>query len=112
MPNRDRLGTARDNEIVLGIRPEHLHVPATAPPGSPAMDMKIDVVEHMGDHQYVYLRADGVNGAIIMKAPGMVDLDLGQIAKIHIDTSRAHVFEGRTEHASNITLPTGFAQQQ
>ncbi|MBN8526009.1 MAG: sn-glycerol-3-phosphate ABC transporter ATP-binding protein UgpC [Planctomycetes bacterium] len=112
MPNRDNLGKARDSEIVMGIRPENLHVAANAPAGSPSMDMKIDVVEHMGDHQYVYLRADGLPDTIIMKAPGAVELAVGQVARIHLDTTRAHIFQGRGEHAPNITLPPGFPQQQ
>ena len=112
MANRDNLGRAKEGGIVLGIRPEHLHTAATAPAGSPSVPMRIDVVEHMGDHQYVYLRAEGLKDAMIMKAPGMIQLTVGESAPIHIDTGHAHVFQGAGEHAPNITLPQGFPQQQ
>jgi multiple sugar transport system ATP-binding protein len=112
MPNRDNLAKVKDGEIILGIRPEHLHTSVTAPAGSPSVQMRIDVVEHMGDHQYVYLRAEGLSDTVIMKAPGMLQLAVGESATIHIDTTHAHVFQGRGEHAPNITLPAGFPQQQ
>jgi multiple sugar transport system ATP-binding protein len=112
MPNRDNLAHAKDSEIILGIRPEHLHTAVTAPADSPSVQMRIDVVEHMGDHQYVYLRAEGLSDTVIMKAPGMLQLAVGESAAIHIDTTHAHIFQGRGEHAPNITLPKGFPQQQ
>jgi multiple sugar transport system ATP-binding protein len=111
MPHRDRLPGARDKEIVLGVRPEHLHPAASAPAGSPSVPMKVDVVEHMGDHQYVYLKTEKLS-TVIMKAPGKVDLRAGTEIPVHIDTVHAHVFTDRSEHAENITLPPGFLRQQ
>ncbi len=111
MPNREQLGKAGGKEIVLGVRPEHLHPAASAPAGSPSVQMKVDVVEHMGDHQYVYLQADKLD-TVIMKAPGSVELHAGSVIPVHIDTAHAHVFADRSEHAPNLTLPAGFKQQQ
>jgi multiple sugar transport system ATP-binding protein len=111
MANRDMLGKAGGKEIVLGVRPEHLHPAASAPAGSPSVQMKVDVVEHMGDHQYVYLQADKLD-TVIMKAPGSIELHAGNVIPVHIDTTHAHVFADRGEHAPNLTLPAGFKQQQ
>jgi multiple sugar transport system ATP-binding protein len=111
MPNRERLGGVRAKEVVLGVRPEHLHPPASAPAGSPSITMKVDVVEHMGDHQYVYLKADRLD-TVIMKAPGAVEILAGSEIPVHIDTVHAHVFADRSEHAPNLTLPAGFGRQQ
>ena len=85
---------------------------ATAPAGSPSVPMRIDVVEHMGDHQYVYLRVAGVDEAVIMKAPPHVRFARDEVVPVQLDTTSAHVFADTTEHARNLTLPKGFAQQQ
>jgi ABC-type sugar transport system ATPase subunit len=111
MPHREQLANVRDKEVVLGIRPEHLHATARAPAGSPSMNMTIDVVEHMGDHQYVYLKTPQHSTAI-MKAPGTVDVRAGIEIAVHIDTTHAHIFADRSDHAANITLPSGFQRQQ
>ena len=110
MANRDRLSMARGAEVVLGVRPEHLHPAASAPPGSPSLPMKVDVVEHMGDHQYVYLQAEQLD-TVIMKAPGSVEVRVGSVIPIHIDTTHAHIFADRSEHAQNLTLPPAFQRQ-
>ncbi len=116
MANQGRFIDHAGMDLVLGVRPEHLHAAGFGPaPGSPGLGTlrcKIDVIEHMGDHQYVYLVGDGIDGTLIMKAPAEARLDPGQDLPIGLDTTRAHVFAGTDEHAENITLPAGFAQQQ
>ena len=99
-------------DVVLGIRPEHLHVAATAPAGSPAVAMDVDVVEHMGDHQYIYLKVAGLGTAVIMKAPAKVHVKHGERVQVHLDTAHAHIFADTGEHAQTITLPAGFKPQQ
>ena len=112
MANQEQFAAHAGKEVVLGIRPEHLHLAAHAPAGSPAIAMQVDVIEHMGDHQYVYLRAPGHEGSIIMKAPAHVRLQSGENIPVHLDTTQAHIFGDTSEHGRNITLPVGFAQQQ
>ncbi len=115
-----RLGMAEQGELqanagkqtVLGVRPEHLHPPGHGPAGADAVTMQVDVVEHMGDHQYVYLKVPGLSEAVIMKAPPEVRFAHDENVAVHLDTTRGHVFADGSEHARNITLPKGFAQQQ
>ena len=111
MPHRGELLRAPGREVVLGIRPEHLYAPSHAPAGSPSLPMRVDVVEHMGDHQYVYLAAEGLD-TVIMKAPGEIAIAPRTELQVHIDTTKAHVFADRGEHALNLTLPPGFVRQQ
>ena len=114
-----RLGMAEQGELagnagkptVLGIRPEHLHPPGHGPADTDAVSMQVDVVEHMGDHQYVYLRVAGVEEAVIMKAPPHVRFTRGESVPVQLDTKQAHVFADTSEHARNLTLPKGFQQQ-
>ena len=97
---------------VLGIRPEHLHTRATAPADASSLPMKVDVIEHMGDHQYVYLQAPGSKAALIMKAPASVTLTRGESLDIFLDTAKSHVFRDTSEHADCLSLPQGFLRQQ
>jgi len=110
MTHATRLGEAASS-CVLGIRPEHLHTRATAPADAPSLPMKVDVVEHMGDHQYVYLQAPGSKEALIMKAPASVTLTRGEALDVFLDTPKAHVFRDTSEHADCLSLPPGFQRQ-
>jgi multiple sugar transport system ATP-binding protein len=110
-PYVERLGEA-GKVAVLGMRPENLHTKHTAPAGSPSLPMKVDVVENMGDHQYVYLNTAGSEDTLIMKAPSTITLTHGEAIEIFLDTTRAHIFRDQSEHAPSLTLPPGFKQQQ
>ena len=110
--NQTQLANHTSADVVLGIRPEHMHPAATAPQGSSSIDMQVDVVEHMGDHQYVYLRAPGLVDNIIMKAPAKERFVPGTTAPVFFDSAHAHIFADTSEHAINITLPVGFQRQQ
>jgi ABC-type sugar transport system ATPase subunit len=112
MAEQGELAAAAGRPTVLGIRPEHLHPPGHGPAGSDAVSMQVEVVEHMGDHQYVYLRVSGVDETVIMKSPPHLRFAHHEIVPVQLDTTRAHVFADLTEHARNLTLPKGFAQQQ
>jgi ABC-type sugar transport system ATPase subunit len=89
-----------------------MHPAATAPQGSSSIDMQVDVVEHMGDHQYVYLRAPGLPDNIIMKAPAKERFATGANVPVFFDSAHAHIFADTSEHALNLTLPVGFQRQQ
>jgi multiple sugar transport system ATP-binding protein len=112
MRERDRLPEHLGREVVLGVRPEHLHAPQVAPPGCTVCQMRVDVIEHMGDHQYIYLRLEGSKEAVIMKAPPQVKAAPGDLMPVHLDTSAGHLFAGTHEHAANLTLPRDFPRQQ
>ncbi|MCK6486764.1 MAG: sn-glycerol-3-phosphate ABC transporter ATP-binding protein UgpC [Planctomycetes bacterium] len=112
MKERGKLAENLGKDVVLGVRPEHLHAPQVAPAGCAVCPMKVDVVEHMGDHQYIYLLLDGVEDTVIMKAPPQVKAAPGDIMPVHLDTAAGHLFAGTHEHAPNITLPAGFPRQQ
>jgi multiple sugar transport system ATP-binding protein len=112
MRERDRLPGHLGSDVVLGVRPEHLHAPQVAPPGCTVCQMRVEVIEHMGDHQYIYLRLEGSEEAVIMKAPPQVQAASGDLMPVHLDTSSGHLFAGTHEHAANLTLPQDFHRQQ
>jgi multiple sugar transport system ATP-binding protein len=112
MPHAARLAGRSGAEVAVGLRPEHLHAPSFGPPGLPTLSLRVEVVEHMGDHQYIYL-ASGIPGnSLIMKAPSQVEPRVGELMTVACDTTQAHVFADLTEHAPNLTLPPEVRQVQ
>ncbi|MBA3684455.1 MAG: sn-glycerol-3-phosphate ABC transporter ATP-binding protein UgpC [Planctomycetes bacterium] len=95
--------------VALGIRPEHFLVAPNAT--SVPVQMKVSVVELMGDHQYVYLTLPSHDGVLTMKCGPHFRCAPGDTVTVHWDTAPAHVFASTDEHAQTITLPQGFARQ-
>ncbi len=104
------LGTGR----ILGIRPENLSHAGFVPTAASAtrIDAKVEVVENMGDHQYVYLRIAGHAAPVVMKGSSHHRCAAGETIPVNFDTTFAHVFIDGSDYARNLTLPEGFAQQQ
>lgn len=86
--------TAATREVVLGVRPEDIHIaPQTAPDALPTT---VYAVEPLGD-RYIY---DLQLGAFLIKAkaaPSIV-LDPGQTAWVTIDQDSLHLFDAVTEN--------------
>ena len=114
MQHRQRLGQHLGEGRQLGIRPEHLShagYVATAPSAT-RTEAKVEVIENMGDHQYVYLRLAGHGEPLVMKGSSHHRCAVGETIPLNLDTAFAHVFADGSEHAANLTLPDGFPQQQ
>jgi len=76
-------------EVVLGVRPEHLHVVA-ASEGIPA---KVDLLEHLGDSVIVYASVPGSDQMVVAKAPGGVRLpQAGELIGLKPDDGACHIF--------------------
>ncbi len=78
--------TATGEELVLGIRPEHVEFGnADGLPGN------VDLVEHMGGESYVYMTlASG--DKIVVRRPGQTHLATGSPAQAVITDGMAHLF--------------------
>jgi ABC-type sugar transport system ATPase subunit len=86
--------------VVLGIRPEHLHVHQTE--GSVPIQVKLNVVEPLGNDMDVYMSTtlhDHVVGR--MEAEG--GLQMGKAATVYADVRKAHFFEPGVT-GSNLSL--------
>ncbi len=86
-------------EVVLGIRPEHVHdepVFAETYPGG-GFTASVDVVEHMGSEMYLLMDVAGqpVNARIVARS----DVKVGDELKLTIDMSKFHLFRKDTEEA-------------
>ncbi len=114
MHHRQRLAATLGEGRVLGIRPEHLshagHVATAA--SATRVDAKVEVIENMGDHQYVYLRIGGHPDPVVMKCSSHHRCEPGETIPVNLDTAFAHVFADGGEYAPTLTLPDGFQRQQ
>ena len=84
-------------EIVIGIRPEHIHDEerylATIPDG--IVNASVEVTELMGNETYLYLAIAG-NNAIARVSPN-TSARRGDEIKITIDVNKIHIFDKNTE---------------
>ncbi len=81
----------------LGIRPELLRQDDRGNP------MSVTLVESMGDHQYVYLQAPGLDQVLVMKSSGP-PLEPGAQVRIAIDPARTHLFAGVDDDAGLVAV--------
>jgi len=100
LPVPDRLRGALQNgrQVVLGIRPEHIHVAGDAVRGTAApVDAVVDVVEPIGHESIVYATA-GRERLVAIFDPHETPRAGDRIALL-IDADALHVFDAATEMA-------------
>jgi multiple sugar transport system ATP-binding protein len=116
------LGRYVDEELVLGIRPEHMEDGKTAEPedGSAAIDIEPQVVESMGNEKYVYFElpqggttartrsteemeaeigagGDQAGELLVARLSPETEAREGEEARLLIDASKIHLFDLETE---------------
>ncbi len=116
------LGRYVDEELVLGIRPEHMEDGKTAEPedGSAAIDIEPQVVESMGNEKYVYFElpqggttartrsteemeaeigagGDQAGELLVARLSPETEAREGKEARLLIDASKIHLFDLETE---------------
>jgi multiple sugar transport system ATP-binding protein len=86
-------------EVVLGVRPEHIHAPAYAPPNISAAPIKgvVDVVELLGAELHLYVTS-GKNTYVATVDPRM-DVSAGNEIDLVMDMNASHLFDKNTEQA-------------
>lgn len=92
-----------EREIVLGVRPEHLH-PATQP-GGPALPVQVSVIETLGDKMDVSVSSER-HARIVCRVDARLDLKEGQNVDMQIDMNRVHFF-APTGNGHNVSLTNG-----
>ena len=93
-----------DKEVVMGIRPEHIHdepMYIANLPGS-LMEAEVDVTELMGAEIYLYLKFEGQEDAtngknIIARVSSRSQSRAGDNIKVAIEAERIHIFDKDTE---------------
>ncbi|MBQ9736344.1 MAG: sn-glycerol-3-phosphate ABC transporter ATP-binding protein UgpC [Clostridia bacterium] len=93
-----------DQEVVMGIRPEHVHDDPNFISNSPdtLMESDVEVTELMGAEIYLYLgfegQEDATNGkTIIARVSSRSQSRAGDHIKVGFDAERIHIFDKDTE---------------
>jgi ABC-type sugar transport system ATPase subunit len=76
--------------VVVGVRPEHLHVTGDGP-----VEHKVRAVEWLG-HECLVFGSIG-EAPVVVRQTGMARLDTGGTARLAVDPADVHVFDPGTE---------------
>ena len=97
---QDRLAGAVDRHVVLGIRPEHLHLHPLAPGDSSPLSVRVNVTEPLGSMMDVYMSTELDNpvvGRVDALGNGRGDDHAGLRAEaratVYVDLRGVHFFE-------------------
>lgn len=84
-------------EVVMGIRPEDIHVEESYLKVSEAANIKtdVDMTELMGSEIYLYLLAN--EQKLTARVPAHVGVRAGDNIRVAFDTEKIHVFDKETE---------------
>jgi multiple sugar transport system ATP-binding protein len=81
-------------KVLLGVRPQHLYLAATAPPDtrlSEPMQGQVDMVEPLGDHSDLHVLVDGQR--VVVQLSAQVKVQEGEPLTLHLDMERLHLFD-------------------
>jgi multiple sugar transport system ATP-binding protein len=86
-------------EVIFGMRPEHIHVPQYAPPGIVAapVEITIEVVELLG-HELNLFATTGKN-SLVATVDTRLDANVGNKIEVVMDMGQMHIFDRKTEMA-------------
>ncbi len=99
---KNRIGGLAGGHIVLGVRPEHLHLRQVE--GAAPMKVRLNVIEPLGSDMDVYMNT-ALHDHVVGRLEAQSGLQAGSEATIYVDARRVHLFEpGDT--GMNLTLET------
>lgn len=86
-------------EVILGMRPEHIHAPEYAPPNvfPTPIHGTVEVVELLGAE--LHLMVDSGNNTFVATVDPRKDVHMGNEVDLIMDMSAAHLFDKETERA-------------
>ena len=89
-----KIKNANKNEVILGIRPEHINIRPEIHEKS--YEVEIFVVEFLGAETIITFEfLDGINGMV--SAPGFYKAKMGDTAYVSFPLDKIHVFDRNTE---------------
>jgi multiple sugar transport system ATP-binding protein len=105
---KNRLGSRVGTHLVLGIRPEHLHLYPTD--GFAAIKVRLNVVEPLGNSMDVYM-STVLHDYLVGRLEAQDGLRAGTEATVYVDLRKAHFFEPG-ETGMNLSLETSSPQNE
>ncbi len=95
--NRSELADYVGKTVVVGVRPEDLHMEKEYFKGGNTIKTLVDLDEMMGSETLLYLAYE--DAKIIAKVPSPCPVHTGDEVELAINTDRIHVFDKETEEA-------------
>lgn len=92
---RGALKNYENQKITVGVRPEDIQERRDA--AGAEIDVDLDVVEPMGNEIFLYFNINGAQ--IVSRIPAREKPKAGEKMKLHLDMSKAHFFDPKTEEA-------------
>lgn len=94
---KNKLAVYANKEIVLGIRPEHIHTHSTSTAFETITGF-IEVIETVGNEMFVYF-ALGESQKLVARVPPDNRLKVNENFPLYIDTTKLHFFDKANEKA-------------
>ena len=96
---KSTFGDYAGKQVVLGIRPEHIHSAAYAPPSIDAAPItgNVEVVELLGHDLHLFLNSGSANFVYIVDT--RLDPTIGNNVDLVVDVDRMHLFDPESEVA-------------
>jgi multiple sugar transport system ATP-binding protein len=92
-PAAARLGQWIGKHVVLGIRPEHVHLqPIASEAGGVALNVTVNVIEPLGNDMDVYM-STSLHDHMVGRVEARQGVATGTKATVYVDASRVHFFE-------------------
>jgi multiple sugar transport system ATP-binding protein len=89
---RERLERSVGSHVVLGIRPEHLHLePANAALSSAPIEVKVNVIEPLGNDMDVYA-STSLHDHVVARVEAHAGLQIDARAALYADARKIHFF--------------------
>jgi multiple sugar transport system ATP-binding protein len=82
-------GFKQDDKIVFGIRPEHMGLTDAA--GVKLADVRVDLIEQLGDQTMLYASTQG-GQALTIALDGQQHLQQGSTVTAYVDPTKYHAF--------------------
>jgi multiple sugar transport system ATP-binding protein len=94
-----RLTGVAPAEVVLGVRPEDVHDARQLAPlhAGPRIEARVELVEHMGNENFVYLRSG--EASFLARMDREVQPARGEVLPVVIDARKMHLFDRTSERA-------------
>ncbi len=93
--DRDELEPYVGKDVILGIRPDDLHVEKEYAKGGNAIQATVDLDEMMGSETLIHIEYAG--SRLIAKTPSTVTEQIGDAIGLYVDPAKVHVFDKDTE---------------
>ncbi len=97
---KSKLSQFAGQEVILGIRPEHIHtIQQSQSPTLVSVNVDIEVLETVGNEMFVYfsLQNSKSKDHFVARVPPDTRLKVGSPFSLYIDTSKLHFFDKATE---------------